>query len=200
MKTIAILVLLLGTSAASADSRLEQAIQAGTSGDHRTALPLWEELGAGGDRKAMVEAGLIYHQGLGRPVDHDRALDWYLASMVGAALNNVGVMFRDGTGVPLNRKVAYLLFLTIHMTGAGNEETVMRANRNLRREIAELPRLEIREALCYSVDYLLAYVQSRGHLQGIPEDLRAAEGRPRIKELDWWMQGEVEPYECPHGT
>ncbi len=200
MKIIVATLLMLAATAAIADSTLEQALQATVSEDYVTALPLWEQLGASGDRKAMIEAGLIYHQGLGTPVDHERALDWYLTSMNGDAANNIGVMFRDGTGLPLNRKVAYLLFLTIHMTGIGNESTIMRANRNLRREIAELPKSEIREALCYTFDYLVAYVNSRGRIAGIPEDLRAAAGRPRIKELGWWMEGEIDPYECPRGT
>ncbi|MBS7458663.1 SEL1-like repeat protein [Coralloluteibacterium stylophorae] len=148
----------------------------------------------------MVAAGVIYHQGLGRPVDYDKALDWYLKSMDGDALNNMGVMFRDGTGVPQNAKIAYLMFLTVHMTGMGSEATIMRANRNLRASIAALPREEIDEALCYTVDYFMAYIESRGRLADVPQDLQVSPARRRIRELGWWREGELAPYDCPAGT
>jgi TPR repeat protein len=78
-------------------------------------------------------------------------MDWYRKAFQrnGDALNNIGVTYRDGLGGPQNRQVAYLLFLLVHMEGIGEQETVMRANRNLRREIAEQPKAELREAMLY---------------------------------------------------
>ena len=149
----------------------------------------------------MIEAGLIHHQGLGGvAIDYNKAMDWYLKALNGDALNNLGVMYRDGTGVPGNRKIAYLLFLTVHMQGMGREATISRANRNLRKEIAELADVEKQEALCYTLAYFKEYLDSRGKMTGIPERLRASPDRKRFKELPWWMPGEIGPFECPATT
>ncbi len=200
MRFIVFLIFLIFTPAVLASATVDRGIEASMAGDYDTALSIWEQLGSEGDKKAMIEAGLIYHQGLGRPANYEKAIDWYLKAMNGDTLNNMGVMFRDGTGLPENRKIAYLMFLTVHMTDMGSEATIMRANRNLRREVADLPKSEIQEAICYTYDYLIAYIKSRGSIKGIPLDLRASSERKRIKDLDWWLEGEVEPFECPNGT
>jgi len=200
MKTIGFFLLLAFATSAIADTTLERALAARDAGDGAAALPLWEDLGASGDKNAMIEAALIYHQGRGVPVNYGKAIDWYLKADNGDALNNLGVMFRDGTGVPANQKIAYLAFLTVHMTGMGNEATIMRANRNLRRAISELPVEEKQVALCYTLQYMAAYIKSRGTLVGIPSELQANPAQKHIKDLDWWLEGEVAPYTCPAGT
>lgn len=182
------------------DAMIDRGLSAEARGDYVAALKVWEQLAHQGDDKAMTNAGVIYQNGTGVTADYEKALDWYLKSVNGDALNNMGVMYRDGTGVPQNRKIAYLLFLAVHMDGMGYEETIMRANRNLRRELAELPQEDTDEALCYTMGYLKAYIESRGKLVGIPPKLRASARRPRIKELGWWSKDEIAPYACPAGT
>jgi uncharacterized protein len=181
---------------------LSDALAARARGDHQTAYPLWVKLSEQGDHRATIELGLMHHRGIGVPKDGLKAMDWYLKVFQknGDAVNNIGVLFRDGEGVPQNRQIAFLLFLTVHMTGMGNEGTVMRANGNLRREISELPKATREEALCYTLPYVVAYVESRGQLQGVPEALRASPQRPRIKDLNWWMPGEVGEFSCPPNT
>lgn len=179
---------------------IERGLSAEERGDYVEALKVWEQLAARGDDRAMTNAGVIYQNGEGVPIDNEKALDWYLKAMNGTALNNMGVMYRDGAGVPRNRKVAYLLFLTVHMEGLGGEENVMRANRNLRREIAELPQQDRDDALCYTMRYLKAYIESRGKLVGMPDSLQASQTRPRVRELDWWGKHELDPYTCPADT
>ena len=144
----------------------------------------------------------MHHIGRGRPVSYDDAYSWYLKAFPknGDAWNNIGVMFRDALGVQKNRQVAHVLFLTVHMAGLGNQATVMRANRNLRREIAELTTAERQESLCYTMEYVRAYVERRGSIEGVPEQYRASPQRKRIREFDWWLPGEVTPFECPSGT
>jgi TPR repeat protein len=126
-------------------------------------------------------------------------MDWYLKAYHrnGDAINNIGVMYRDGLGVPVNRKISYLLFLLVHMEGIGGQITVSRANRNLSREVAELQKETLQDAVCYTMQYLVAYVESKGKLQGVPDELRSSSERKRIKELSWWMPGEVGQFECP---
>lgn len=183
-------------------SLAQDALSAMDRGDFDTAYAVWVKLAEAGDDKAALQAGLMHHAGQGRPVDHQEAYTWYLKAFDhnADAWNNLGVLYRDGLGVKQNRQIAFLLFLTIHMGSHGDEGTQLRANRNLRREIAELPEQVRQTALCHTPDYLVAYVKSRGQLQGIPEAYRAGPGRKRFRELGWWAPGELAPFDCPEGT
>jgi hypothetical protein len=196
-----VLVMSCVLSSAGADT-LRDALDAKRRGDFQAAYPLFVSLAEKGDDKAVIEVGLMHHFGLGVPRDYVKSMDWFLKVFHknGDAVNNIGVMHRDGLGVKANRKIAYVLFLTVHMTGMGGEATIMRANRNLRREIAELPVAEKQEALCFTLPYVVAYVEARGALDGIPENLRASAERKRIKELNWWAPGEIGEYSCPPHT
>lgn len=184
---------------ASASEMVDRALSAEARGDIAGALKIWEELGNAGDVDAMVAAGVLYQQQLNDELAYAKALNWYMKSQTDDALNNMGVMYRDGTGVPVNRKISYLLFLFVHMTGS-NANSITRANRNLTREVAELPKHELKEALCLTTDYFKAYLESRGKLVDIPKNLRASPERKRFKELGWWGKGEIEPYSCPDET
>jgi hypothetical protein len=204
--TLVVLVLATATAPAlaqgttTAGTTAQDGIAAMDRGDFQAALPIFEKLGEAGDTRAMVTVGSIYYRGrLGSP-DYSKAYDWFLRAYRkgnGDAVNNIGVLFRDGLGVKANRQIAYLLFLNIHMTGAGGEANVIRANGNLRREMAELP-LEVRDiALCWSGEYVNAYVEAKGELQGIPEPLRTNAQRKAIRDFDWWRKGELAPFTCP---
>lgn len=181
---------------------VQQALEATARDDFDSAYALWVSLAEAGDDRAALHAGLMHHVGQGRPINHQEAYTWYLKAFDqnADAWNNIGVLFRDGLGVTQNRQVAFLLFLTIHMSGQGGDDTQMRANHNLRREIAELPEEVRQAALCHTPDYLVAYVKSRGQLDGIPQACRAGPGRKRFRELGWWAPGELAPFDCPAGT
>lgn len=202
MKRYLLLLAITILCATAGANTLSEALDASRRGDFQAAYPLWVSLAESGDDKAMVEVGLMHHRGQGVEVNYAVAMDWYLKAYKrnGDALNNIGVMYRDGLGVQKNRKISYLLFLLVHMEGIGGEATVMRANRNLRREIAEQPKADLQEAVCYTVHYLVAYVESRGSLTDVPDHLRASSTRKRIKELGWWAPGEVGQFDCPAGT
>lgn len=115
-------------------------------------------------------------------------------------MNNIGVLYRDGLGVSQNRKIACLLFLRIHMTGVGGEETVMHANGNLRRSIATLADSERQEALCYTLDYVSAYIESNGTEKKTAKEIRHSANTKRIRDFSWWAPGEVGEFERPAGT
>ena len=151
-------------SAPISDFKVKQALEAEQQGDYKAADSIWTALSEQGNFKAMVSVGLMHHQGKGMPVDYVKAMDWYLKAYQksGDAMNNVGVLYRDGLGVKKNRKIAYLLFLYIHMEGMVGEETLVRANQNLRQEVAELSAAERHEALCYNLAYLVSYIESKG--------------------------------------
>ena len=177
----------------------DRALAAEARGDIAGALNIWEELGNAGDVDAMVAAGVLYQQHPKDEFAYEKALNWYMKSQTDDALNNMGVMYRDGTGVPVNRKISYLLFLSVHMTGS-NANSITRANRNLKREVAELSKNELQEALCLTTEFFNAYLESRGKLVDIPKNLGAPPERKRFKELGWWGKGEIEPYSCPDET
>jgi len=141
----------------------------------------------------MMELGLMYHTGKGAKQDYDKAMDWYLkayAKRNGDALNNMGVMYRDGLGVSTNSKVAYLLFLAVHMEGLGSESTQIRAGRNLSRLAENIPKKGIEEALSYTWDYVEQVVKSRGKNMAIGKDVLPAKKRPRIRDNNWWLESE----------
>lgn len=86
------------------------------------------------------------------------------------------------------------------MSGYGNEETIMSANRNLWIIIEDIPQSDKEEALCYTTDYLLAYIQKHGNINGIPKELIASHERKIFKDLDWCLPDEIAPYECKKET
>ncbi|MFT6332659.1 MAG: tetratricopeptide (TPR) repeat protein [Lentimonas sp.] len=150
------------------------------------------EMAQKGDSKAMLTLGNIYYE----VKEYDAAMKWYLAALKKKepdSYNNIGVMFRDGLGVPKNRKIAYDLFLYTHMMGLGDEGTQYRANSNLRGEVSDLARDEIREALCYTWSYVLFHINSGGNIKSIPKEVKPLKNnnlRTRLKDANWWSDRE----------
>jgi TPR repeat protein len=185
-----------------ASAGVAEALAALDRGDFETARAEFSKLAAAGDDKAMITMALFYHQGQGVPQDYSKAMDWYLKAFPlsnGDAYNNLGVMYRDGLGLPVNRKVAYSLFLITHMRGLGGDATQMRAGRNLDREVAEQSPEAIRSALCYTEEYVRAYVMSRGKGSPLDQDVAPSPARPRLKDKDWWLEPEQAglKFDCP---
>lgn len=197
-RTLLLALALLAPPAFAASPDVERAVALGDAGDHAGALAIWTRLASAGDRLAMIEVALAHHQGRGVPVDYAKALDWYLRADNGDALNNMGVMYRDGLGVPRDRKIAYLAFLTVHMLGLGGQATISRANNNLRREMAEQTTAELKAALCYPTTYFQALLEARGRLDRGPEDFPVDAKHPRFRDAGWWMPGEVGAFGCPY--
>jgi hypothetical protein len=170
-------------------------------GDYKAAVKEFSALAEKGDTKAMVQVGLFYYEGQGVNRDYTKAMDWFLKAFKGQnadAFVNLGVMHRDGQSVPANKKVAYCVFLTTHMCGLGSEATQSRANSCLRRIVEELPKDEIKDCLSnYTLQYITAYVEAKGVMQGIPEKYRPSKESPALKDLDWWMEGELDPIYGP---
>ena len=153
----------------------------------------WEGLAKKGDVKSMISLGVMYHTGDGVKVDYTKAMDWYLKAYAkgdGDALNNIGVLFRDGLGVPKNEKVAYLLFLGVHMEGLGTEATQIRAGRSLGRLAETLKKEDIYEALSYTWNYVDQVVKSRGKTTEVGKDVLPTKERPRIRDNGWWLDSE----------
>ena len=163
-------------------------------------LGQYERKAAHGDIEAMLELGLAYHRGEGVPQDYAKAMDWYLkayAKKDGDAFNNIGVMYRDGLGVPKNEKVAYLLFLAVHMEGLGTEGTQYRAGRNLSRLAESLPKEAIFEALSYTWAYVDQIVRSKGSNIDIGKDVLPSKSRLRIRDNGWWLDSERKGMDFP---
>ncbi len=57
----------------------------------------------------MFNAGVLYRDGLGVPVDFSAAMDWFLKAATGEnslAMNSIGVMYQKGQGVPVDYREA----------------------------------------------------------------------------------------------
>jgi hypothetical protein len=179
---ICVIALMLMTTAPAADSPPKDIGVAG-----------FERLAAEGDAQAMTELGLRYHQGRTVKQNYALAYDWYMKAIEkgdGDAFNNLGVLHRDGLGVPKNLKVAYLIFLAVHMEGMGTEAPQMRAGRNLQKLVDELPKTDVYEALSYTWPYVIQIIQSRGKNLRVGSDVLPSKDRPRIRDNDWWLDGE----------
>ncbi len=188
---------LLLLAAAKASAGAPEAMSALKQGDYDTAYREFSALAEQGDTKAMITIGMFFYEGDGFPQDYRKAMDWFHRAMVlgnGDGYNNIGVMFRDGKGVEVNRAIAYDLFLIVHMAGMGSQGTQTRANRNLRREVRELGEDQIKYALCLSEAQVLAYVEQRGTT---PAHTISPPGKHvAIKDREWWLDGELPEFDC----
>ena len=183
---------LLGTLLLIAASLLAEE-EKGPPSEKNPEVRKYEELAAKGDAPAMVELGVIYHTARGVKQDYGAAFDWYLKAIEkndGDAVNNIGVLFRDGLGVPKNEKLAYVLFLAVHMEGLGTDDTQIRAGRNLQRLVDTLPKEQICEALSYTWPYVVQLLKSRGKNVAAGADVLPARDRPRIRDNHWWTDRE----------
>jgi hypothetical protein len=165
-------------------------------GNAKESIQIFETLSAKGDTKAMVQLGVYYYEGTGVVQDYAKAMDWWLRAFTNQnadAFVNLGVMHRDGQGVPENKKIAYCVFLTTHMCGLGSESTQMRANSCLRRIQQELTKDDIKDCLSnYTLGYIKAYIQAKGKMNGVPEKYRPSKQNPALRDLDWWLDGELD--------
>lgn len=169
------------------------ALFAVTSVDAAPGRDEWEGLAKKGDVEAMISLGVMYHTGDGVEVDYTKAMDWYLQAYAkndGDALNNIGVLFRDGLGVPKNEKIAYLLFLGVHMEGLGTEGTQMRAGNSLGRLSQSMKPENIYEALSYTWAYVDQVVKSRGKDLKVGRAVLPTKQQPRIRDNNWWLDSE----------
>lgn len=160
------------------------------------AIKIFENLSAKGDTKAMVQLGLYYYEGTGVKQDYTKAMDWWLkayAKKDADAFSNIGVMHRDGQSVPKNQKIAYCIFLTIHMCGLGTESTQQRSNSCLRRIMKDMSKEDVKDCLSnYTLSYIKAYIEAKGDLKEIPAEHKPSEKNPALKDTGWFMDSEID--------
>ncbi|HOE26577.1 MAG TPA: tetratricopeptide repeat protein [bacterium] len=165
-------------------------------GKAKEAIQIFENLSAKGDTKAMVQLGLYYYEGTGVKQNYPKAMDWWLKAFTNQnadAFVNLGVMHRDGQGVPKNKKIAYCVFLTTHMCGLGSESTQYRSNSSLRRIMEELSKEDIKDCLSnYTLGYITAYIEARGQMKGIPDEYKPSDENPALKDTGWWLDSELD--------
>ncbi|EIU7615480.1 sel1 repeat family protein [Vibrio vulnificus] len=152
-------------------------------------LGKYHKLAEDGDVKAMTTLGIEYY----KSGSYELAYNWFKKSLKAGdsdALNNLGVMYRDGLYVDRNLEVAYLLFLTTHMTGIGDAGTQSRAANNLKGIFSQLSDSEIQNALCVTPKYIFHYLDEDGNVSEIPKSVLPSSKVRRFKDLDWWMESE----------
>jgi len=165
-------------------------------GKTKEALSIFEDLAAKGDDKSMVQLGIYYYEGTGVKENYNKAMDWWLkafAKQNADAFVNLGVMHRDGHGVPKNKKIAYCVFMTTHMCGLGSQSTQYRSNSCLRRIMEVLSREDIKDCLSnYTLAYITAYLEAKGQMKGVPDRYKPSEDNPAFKDTGWWLNSEID--------
>lgn len=191
MKRLLFIILLISFHA---NAGKEEAIAYVKSGQYQKAIKEFESLAAEGDTKAMVTLGIFYYNGDAGTVDYDKAYRWWFQAYQAGnadALANIGVQYRDGNGVDENLEIAYDIFVIIHMRGLGNDDTQIRSGGNLQKAISRLNEDRVKNALCYSEEYVVRYINAKGN--------NVAATKPsevKIKDKDWWLEGELPDYQC----
>ncbi len=189
MRILTALLILLLPLQAVAEVTTEEAVAAMRAGDYDRAIELFSVLADGGDKRAMNTIGIFYYEGENVEQDYSAAMDWWMRAMPDAdALVNIAVLYRDGLGVEQNLEMAYSVFLIVHLSSMGSEQTQWRNGRNLRKALMAMSQEQIDTALCYSVERVEAFIESRG------KDNEA--GGIAIKDRDWWLEGEVQDIDC----
>ncbi len=187
---------LLSTTALIADDKEGlEAMKLMAQGKTDEAIAIFEKLAEKGDDKAMVQLGNFYFEGQGVKQDYSKAMDWWLKALKSNpdAYVNLGVLHRDGKGVPKNKKIAYCVFVSAHMLGLGSDATTARANRNLRKLLPEISDEEVKDCLSnYTMRYVLTYLESKGKLEGIPDDCKPSVDQPAFRDTGWWTDEELD--------
>lgn len=180
---------------AASDLARDEAVAALNANDFKAAYDKFLPLAEAGDDKAMVTIGLMYQEGRGFQQDYGKAMDWYVRAFKnrnGDAYSNIGVMYRDGLGVGKNRKMAYCLFLITHVCSLGTESTQYRANSCLRKLLPEMSKEELAECFNCTLEYVQAYVESKGSREGLLEEHGPSKDRVALKDKPWWVKGELD--------
>ena len=99
---VGFIVAVLSCIAPAQADEYDDAIAASKRGDYEVAMPVLQSLADAGDARAQGALGYFYGHGLGLPVDHERAFDWYMRAAkqgdAGAELN-LCASYANGTGV-----------------------------------------------------------------------------------------------------
>ncbi len=193
---VAVAMSMVPLTALCEDQTGEAACRLMETGQVEEGLKIFEQLAATGDDQAMVQLGIYYYQGEGVERDYAKAMDWFIGAVTNHnadAFVNLGVMHRDGNSVPKNKKIAYCVFLTTHMCGLGSQSTQGRSNSCLRRIIEELSNEEVKDCLSnYTLEYVMAYIEAKGDMEGIPDRYKPSKDNPALRDLDWWLDHELD--------
>ena len=79
----------------------------------RTALKWFNEAASQGNADAYNQLGFMYDNGLGVPLNHNKAFEFYIKAAeygVPSAQNNIGMMYQEGKGVKQDYRQAILWF------------------------------------------------------------------------------------------
>jgi hypothetical protein len=165
--------------------------QAADNGDDRAmvSLGLYALHGRNGIVKNYGQAHMFFSKALG-PTPYRLTAQDYKPN--GFAIINLGVMFRDGLGVAVNRKIAHALFTFEYARNGYSEESVGLSSGNLNRDLREMSEADLDAALCLNMEHVWAYVKSKG----LANEIAASEPNPRIRDWKTWLPGEMAKVKC----
>ena len=190
MRVLLALVLIFSSAAPAGKN---EALALMNAGSYHEAYQEFQILASSGDTVAMVTIGNMFYSDQLGP-SYEEAYKWWqkaFDSRNADGLVNIGVLYRDGKGVTKNLRIAYDIFIIVHMRGLGTQSTQVRNGGNLQKTIALLDKEKTFDALCYSEEYVLRYIESKGISVEATK-----ENEVKIKDKDWWLEGELPKFEC----
>ena len=149
---------LAAVSTSLVNAGVQEGIRAMDRGDYPRAIKEFEALAKEGDSRSMVSIGLMYFQGAPNfEKDFGKARDWYIKAIEkgnGDGYNNLGALYFDGFGVSQDIEMAHALYS--YAAEHGNEDTVVRAERNLGRANSIITADQLKRAMAILKDGLTA--------------------------------------------
>lgn len=165
---------------------LDAAEAARERGDTAGRMAIFQSMAERGDGRAAQTIGIIYLNGLQVEKNDIEAYRWFHAAWVlweGEGLNAMGVMARDGLGVPVNRTLAGASFHLAKIF-SGNQEAFDRASENLEGLQSRMSAEEKAEIACMK---LAAFERSlQAPIKDLPpfvKDERSINSKRRVGDL-----------------
>ena len=135
---------------------LDAAEAARERGDGPARIAIFKDLAERGDGNATTQVGIIYLNGQQVAKDEALAYRWFYGAWSQSnmdGLNALGVMSRDGVGVPVNLPLAGAAFY-LAKAGAASRETLDRASGNLEKVASRMSAETVTRIACLTLSAL----------------------------------------------
>lgn len=164
---------------------IDAALAARERGDGASMRAIYEKLAAHGEATAAQSLGVAYFNGDLTPKDMLQAYRWfYVGWGLGdfQGLNAMGVMLRDGSGVPVNTSLAYGAFL-MATQGAQTKSGQELAQRNTERLQAHTTESDLKAIACMTLDTFDAELKKPVAAQPLPRLRGMHQGQRKLGQM-----------------
>lgn len=177
---------------------IDAALAARERGDGASMRSIYEKLATHGEATAAQSLGVAFFNGDLAPKDLLQAYRWFYAAWgLGdfQGLNAMGVMLRDGSGVPINTGLAYGAFL-MATQGAQTKNGQELAKRNTERLQASTTENDLKTIACMTLDAFDAELKKPVATQPLPRLRGMYQGQRKLGQMVRALNN-VNLAECP---